>query len=200
MHRGQEVEQAGIDDRLPAPVRPVDLDARLPELLPGGPLVLPHPLPAAIHGQREEPGGMIGRVGVSDARDERAHLADAVGTTSADTERVCRRHHPALVGLALALRCVCRSEDLRPVGQTAGADLAVAVPDQQPSGRSGVTLPLGRSTYSGAPVDSGRIEPDADDDVGRAIDGHADLLQRDRRQLVTAELHDLEPTPWSPIR
>ena len=55
MDRRQEVEQARIGDALPALVGPVDLDPGAPQLTPGDPLVLSHPVPTPVHRQGEQP-------------------------------------------------------------------------------------------------------------------------------------------------
>ena len=85
-----------------------------------------------------------------------------------------------------------RPEQLRAIGKAAGADVAMAVPDEDAFGLVRRELAARPLDVFAEAFDAGRIEADADREIGGSVDGDADLLEGDRRQLMAAELEDLQ--------
>src|SRR5690242_21047827 len=97
MDRRLEVEEARVGDRLPPPRSAVEDDPGSTEVGPRLGLFPPDLVPALADGEGDEAGGLVGRMGMDEGRDERGHLAHAIAAVTLRPEGERRRGHPGLI-------------------------------------------------------------------------------------------------------
>ena len=128
MHRGVEVVERRIRERLPALVGPHELDPPLPELVPGTGVLRAQRLPAHLAGRGDESRRLaIGR-SMHRARHHRRDLPQQVASVATSPQRV-RRRQRSLVGT----RCApsLPAGELADEREPAGRERASGLPEQR---------------------------------------------------------------------